>query len=532
MPRFGRTVGGSGRSACGRAGHALVSALLGLIIAGCGRTVGPVEPPAASVLITDVRIIDGTGAPGFAGSVRIEDGRIAAVGELAPRTGERVVRGGGLVLAPGFIDTHSHLDRELSADRTMLPATSQGVTTLFVGQDGFSTQPASELRARLLASPVAVNMATFSGHNTIRRQAMGLERRAPREAELAAMEAAVEADMRAGAFGLSTGLIYEPGTFADTGEILALARVSARYDGRYVSHVRNEGADILVAMKEALRIGRETGQPVHVSHLKIAVFPLWGRANEITELFDEARAEGLTVTADIYPYTYWASRMGALFQDKQYDSADSLAETLRTSVTPENLVIAQFDPDPSLEGLSLKQIADQKAKTPVETGLSMMQALLDYKAAHPGQDKASTVIGMSMSLEDIQDFALWPHTNVASDGAATGHPRGHGTFPRYIDLLVRQTRLMSLEQAVYRMTALPAENMGLTGRGLIREGYAADLVLFDPEGIRDRATIEAPTLLSEGIARVWVNGETVFEDGEPVEAYPGVFIARPGCDCE
>ncbi|MGE6696373.1 N-acyl-D-amino-acid deacylase family protein [Hyphomonas sp. NPDC076900] len=442
-----------------------------------------------------------------------------------------MVEGNGLSLAPGFIDTHSHLDRGFAQDRNMLPATSQGVTTIFVGQDGFSLQTASSLRASLEDAPVAVNVATFSGHNTIRRRVMGLERRAPSQEELSEMAAAVEADMWAGAFGLSTGLIYEPGTFSETDEIIALAKVSASLGGRYASHVRNEGADIMSAMSEALLIGHETGQPVHISHLKIAVFPLWGKANQITALFDEARAGGAIVTADIYPYTYWASRLEALFEDKQYQSAESLARTLETSVPPESLVIAQFDPEPGLEGMTLQEIAEQWSLGPVQAGLRMMQALLDYKAARPDTDKASTVIGTSMSVQDIRTFALWPYTNVGSDGAAGGHPRGHGTFPRYIDFVVHQTNLLTLEQAVHRMSGLSAENMGLIDRGLIREGYAADLVLFDPDRIRDRATIDAPTRLSEGIARVWVNGEVVFEAGEPVDAFPGVFIARPGCEC-
>lgn len=502
--------------------------MLVLLIASCGKV--QQEPPS-SVLIHDAAIIDGTGAPRFFASVRIDKGKIAAIGDLVARSGEDLVDGTGLVLAPGFIDTHSHLDRAFSTDRSMLPATSQGVTTIFVGQDGFSDEAADMLRKRIWEAPVAVNVATFSGHNTIRRKVMGTARRAPTPAELEEMVEMVDADMRAGAFGLSTGLIYEPGTFSDTDELLALAAVSARHGGRYASHVRNEGFGIEEAIHEALRIGRETGQPVHVSHLKVAVFPLWGNAPGIVSLFDEARRQGIAVTADMYPYTYWASRLTALFQDKQYESAESLAETLDTSVTPDNLIVARFDPDPSLEGKSLNAIAEQNGLSAVEAGLIMMRALRDYKISHPDQDKASTVIGTSMSLEDISTFALWPHTNVASDGATTGHPRGHGTFPRYIDLFVNQMKLMSLEEAVSRMTVLSAENMGLVHRGRIAEGYPADLVLIDPDRIKDRATIEAPGELSEGIVRVWVNGQTVFRNGKAVDAYPGVFIPRPGCDC-
>lgn len=486
----------------------------------------------AALRIDHVLIVDGTGAKAVPGAVRIVDGRIADVGDLVPRPGDEVIDGGGRVLAPGFIDSHSHHDAAMFDEPELEAVTSQGVTTIVVGQDGFSETPVSGLFAKLRERPVAVNVATYSGHNTLRKLAMGENGRRPASAEdIGKMAAWLEDDMVAGAFGLSTGLMYETGAFSTPQEVLDLSRVSAQHGGRYISHLRNEGVDMLPAIDEAIEIGRQTRQPVQVSHLKIGVKKLWGQSDAVLRKLEAARAEGIDITADIYPYTYWQTTLRVLFAKKDYEDRDDLAFSFAEAVPPDKLVVPLFKPDPSIQGKTIAEIAKERGKDPITLYIELVRQVLAYEKAHAEEDgigRVETVIGTSMDEGDIDAFLKWPHSNVCSDGFNEGHPRGHGTFTRVLGRYVRERKVLTLEDAVHKMSGLTAQHLGITDRGTIRAGMRADLVLFDPGIVNDRATIENPKALSVGIAGVWVNGQRVFADGHALERYPGEIIKRPG----
>ena len=426
------------------------------LLAACEGEPLPSADPATQ-LITNVVLIDGTGAPQRKDSVRILGGKIIDVGDLSARINDTVIDGGGQVLAPGFIDTHSHADTELFDQPGALAAISQGITTVVIGQDGGSPLRLLDFRLKLLDQPAAINVAAYSGHNTLRRHVLGENyQREATEPEIAVMSQFLREDMQAGALGLATGLEYDPGIYSSTEEVIALARVAAGYGGRYISHVRSEDRWFEQAIDEIIEIGREASLPVQVSHIKLALAGLWGRAPEILAKMDAARAEGIDITADIYPYEYTLSAMTA------------------------------------------------------QTG-----------------EAADMIIGTSMREDDIRVLMAWPHTNICTDGSLDDlHPRGTGTFPRVLGRYVREQGLLSLEQAVHKMTGLSAAHMGFVDRGVIRPGAAADLVLFDPDTIIDNATPQNPGALSSGISKTWVNGQIVFEDGRATGLVPGRFIAR------
>jgi N-acyl-D-amino-acid deacylase len=479
-----------------------------------------------SLVIRNALIVDGTGAPAYPGSVRIRDGRIAEVGVVAPWAGEPVVDAGGLVLAPGFIDTHSHHDRGLFEEPEALGAVSQGITTIVVGQDGGSNVPLAQFFGRLEASPVAVNVASFAGHNTLRSRVMGEDARRPATPEeVRAMEVLLRKEMEAGALGLATGLEYDSGIYSRTEEVMALARVARESGGRYISHVRSEDRTFLEALDEAIRIGREADIPVQVSHLKLAMRSLWGRADEVLERLDRARAEGVRITADVYPYIAWQSTMTVLFPDRDFTDLGASRFAVSEVVPPEGLLITRYEPDPSLEGRTLAEVSTARGLEPARTLLDLIAETLEAEAA--GRPSGQSVIGESMTEEDVARLLQWPHTVVSSDGGLRGgHPRGFGAFPRVLGRYVRDEGILTREEAVRKMTSLPAEHMGIRERGVIRTGARADLVLFDPERVRDRATFQEPRLTAVGIEAVWVNGVEVYRDGEVTGARPGVVVRR------
>jgi N-acyl-D-amino-acid deacylase len=489
-------------------------------------TFAAAAPNIDSAVISDVIIVDGTGAPARKGSVRIADGRIVEVGDVIPGNSEIVIEGNGKVLAPGFIDTHSHHDYDIAQSPDMVAITSQGVTTIIVGQDGASHSPLRDFFARLEKDPIAVNLGSYSGHNTLREQGMGAARRPATDEEIARMSQLLETDMAAGAFGLSTGLQYETGNFSTTAEVVALAKVSARLGGRYISHIRNEESELMPALQEVIDIGRETGAPVQVSHLKIGARKLWGTSDKVLKLMDDARASGVDITADLYPYTYWQSTMRVMFPNRVYDDRKGLQLKLKESSPPEGLYFSRFQPDPTIVGKSLAQLAKERNAAPADVYLALMKQALDYQKAHPDEERVESVIGTSMREDDVIRLMTWQHTNIASDGVSIGHPRGHGTFPRVLGHYVREKKVMTLEEGVYKMTGLAAKHLGITDRGTIVEGNSADLVLFDPATIIDRATLQNPTTLSVGIEKVWVNGKLVYQDRRTTGARSGQIV-RP-----
>lgn len=480
--------------------------------------------PADSVLFDDVLIADGTGAPAYGRAVRVRGDRIVEVGDLSPRRGEQVVDGGGLVLSPGFVDTHSHHTRGLFETPEALAAVSQGVTTIVSGQDGGSVLPLGPFLDRVDAEPPAVNVASYTGHGTLRRTVLGDDYRRPATpTEIDSMAALLRADMEAGSLGLSTGLEYDPGIYAPTDEVLALARVAAERGGRYISHMRSEDRALFEAVDELVRIGREAGMPVQVSHMKLAMRSLWGRAGELLARLDAARGEGVDVTADVYPYLAWQSGMTVLFPDRRY-TREAAAFALEELAPPDGMIIGRFSPEPSYEGLTLQEVADLRGEDPVTTYLALIDAVHGPDAP---EDAAEGIVARSMAPEDVAALLAWPHTNVSSDGELDGpHPRGFGAFTRVLRRYVREERVLGLEEAVHKMTGLSAAHVGLPDRGVIRPGAFADLVLFDPAEVADQATFEDPRRPSVGVAGVWVNGVRVWDGSAHTGARPGRALRR------
>jgi N-acyl-D-amino-acid deacylase len=498
--------------------HGWILAVAAILLAPSGVASAQ---PAKSTLITGAKVVDGTGAPARSASVRIEGGTIVAIGDLTPRAGEQLVDAGGQVLSPGFIDTHSHHDHGLFEQPDAAPVTSQGITTIIVGQDGGSALPLTPLFARLKAKPVAVNVASYVGHNSIRAAVLGKDyKRVATPAEVERMRIQVGTAMKAGALGLSTGLEYDPGIYSAKDEVLTLAREAARSGGRYISHIRSEDQFLWAALDEIVNIGRVTGMPVQVSHMKLAMTDWWGQADRFLGVMDRARAAGVDITGDVYPYEYWQSTLTVMFPKRDFRNRESAEFALKHLAPAEGLLLSDFSPDRSLIGKTVAQVAAQRGVDPAE---ALMQLIAESQA--PGATEA--VIGTSMRGDDIAKLIAWPHANICSDGAlGDRHPRGIGSFPRVLRVYVREQHLLTLEQAIHTMTQSAADHMGIADRGVIRPGARADLVLFDPATIADRATSETPGAQSVGISRVWVNGALVFKDGQPTGVRSGQAVLR------
>lgn len=513
-----------------------------LLLAGCHAV--PDEPPvsrhspaitsaAESFLVQGATIVDGTGSASFIGSLRVVGGVIAEVAAddgddaLSLTDGEPVHDAAGLVLAPGFIDTHSHHDGGLLNEPTALAAVSQGITTIVAGQDGGSRFPIADFFAALEATPAAVNVASYAGHGTLRRQVMGDDfRREATQAEVAAMRALLETELANGVLGLSTGLEYDPGIYSTTDEVVALARTAAARGARYISHMRSEDRALHAAIEETIEIAERARLPVQISHFKLAARGLWGRAAEVLERLDEARAAGVDITADIYPYEYWQSTMTVLFPDRDFTDREAARYALEELVTPEGMLIGRFGPDSALEGKTLAEISEERGTDPVTTYLHLI-AVSQAAKAESGLDAGESIVATSMTFDDIATLMSWPHTNISSDGGLrSAHPRGWGAYPRVLGRYVREEGRLELEEAVHKMTGLAAQHMGLFDRGVLRPGAPADMVLFDPATVIDRSTTAEPHVTSAGIDRVWVAGRVVYEDGAATGALPGVVLRR------
>lgn len=490
-------------------------------------------PSRSSTLIINATVYDGNGTDGVAAAVRFDGEKIVEVGALTPLDGELVIDASGLALAPGFIDTHSHHDRLLAEFRHMPGVLSQGVTLIVRGADGSSDTgmemehlTVADFNTAFAASPAAVNVASFSAHNSIRYQALGsdFEREATDE-EIAAMARLVDADMRAGALGLSTGLEYEPGIYSATEELIELSRVAASHGGRYASHLRDEDDLFIAAVDEIIRIGREASIPVHISHIKLADREFWGTTPDILARLDAARDVGVDITADIYPYERWASDLGVLFPDKDFDSRATAEFTFQHTAGPEDILLFDFPPNPKLENKSIAEIATILEQDEVTTLLKLSRQADDY-LRDTGMG-GSGIIAKSMHNDDIAAFMQWPYMNFCSDGGhGGGHPRGYGAFPRVLGYFTRELGVLTLPQAVHKMTALPAATLGIRDRGRIEAGLYADIVLFDPATIGDRATMQERTAQSVGIHSVWVNGVLAFQGGKPTKRYAGRIVTR------
>ena len=499
-------------------------------LSGCADPAPP--STAESFLVQGATIVDGTGTPGYNGSLRVTDGVITelaaadADNALSPAQGEPVHDATGLVLAPGFIDTHSHHDGGLLEEPTALAAVSQGITTIVAGQDGGSRFPIADFFSALDTTPAAVNVASYAGHGTLRRRVMGDDfRRAATEAEIAEMQTLLEGELASGALGLSTGLEYDPGIYSTTDEAVALATTAAAQGGRYISHMRSEDRALLAAIEETIEIARRARLPVQISHFKLAARGLWGRVPKILARLDAARAEGLDISADVYPYEYWQSTMTVLFPERDFTDRATARYALEELVAPDGMLIARFGADTTLEGKTLAQIATERGTDPVTTYIGL---IAESRAARAeGRDGGESIVATSMDFDDIATLMSWPHTNISSDGGLRGaHPRGFGAYPRVLGRYVREEGRLGLEEAVLKMTALAARHMGLAGRGVLEAGAAADMVLFDPSAVLDRSTTARPHLTATGIARVWVAGTVVYEGGAVTGALPGLVLRR------
>ena len=488
------------------------------------------------------RIVDGTGVAAVAGDIAVRAGRIVAVGKFAGR-GRTEIDATGRVVAPGFIDVHTHAE-----EITDLPVAENflrmGVTTIVTGNCGGSKLNVADFFADITRTTVAINVATLIGHNTVRGQVMGGSfARPPTADELAKMRALVDQAMKDGAVGLSTGLIYLPGTFAKTDEIVALAQVASAHGGIYASHMRTEGTGILKALDELLTIAREAKIPAEVSHLKLSGPSAWGRADEITAYLDQARASGLAITHDQYAYTASSTGISQLidaefreggvqrFKERRADPAtkarmvaemkDSIEKGKRGDYS--YAVVANFKADKRYNGKTIPQAA--KIFRGADTLDDQIETILDIEARGGAQG-----VFHGMSEPDLKKFLALPHTMIASDagvrkfGEAVPHPRGYGNNARVLARYVREQQVISLEEAIRKMTSLPARTFKLRDRGELRPGAIADIVIFDPAKVSDPSTYDDPHHYAVGFGDVIVNGVPVIRSEKLTAARPGAPV--------
>ncbi len=491
-----------------------------LMLTACG----PDAPEPTGVVIVNARVIDGSGGPSRDVNVRVVGERIATVGNFKPSADDTVVDAEGLVLAPGFIDSHSHHEDGLLEMPGALAAVSQGITTIVAGQDGSQQFPLAEFFASLETSPAAINIASYAGFGTLRGQVMGADyQRLATAEELAEMVGLLRIEMAAGALGLSSGLEYDPGSFSSTAELIELAREAAVHSGRYISHIRSEDQYFWEAIDEVITIGREARIPVRVSHIKLAMTRWWGQADRLTSKLDEARAAGVDISADIYPYRAWNAGftwLVTLFPDRDLDRRDGAEYILNDMLSPQRILLPNYVPEPAYDGLTIAEIARIRESDPETTLMELLKADVDLGGRSP-------MLGFAMDEPDIESIMAWPHTVIGSDGELEGpHPRGFGAFTRFLGHYIRERNVVSLEEGIRKITSLPAEHVGIAERGSIQVGHYADLVLFDPDTVADRATPEAPHVTSIGIEKVWVNGQLVFEGGQITGNQPGKPIRR------
>ncbi|HEX8352676.1 MAG TPA: D-aminoacylase, partial [Pyrinomonadaceae bacterium] len=490
---------------------ALLAAALALAAgAAAPRVTRSQAEPAYDLVITNARVVDGSGNPWFRADVAVKGGLVARVGRVAASEGRRVIDARGQVLAPGFIDVHAHVENIYN-----LPDAENfvrmGVTTLVTGNCGGSAVDVGRFLGRIQETPLAVNLATLVGHNSVRRAVFGEQNRPPTPEELERMKALVEQAMRDGAVGLSTGLIYVPGVYSKTDEVLELARVAARGGGVYATHMRNEGLRVSEAIRESIEIGERAGMPVEISHFKISAKRDWGRSEETLGLVREARRRGLQVTVDQYAYTASSTSLDSRLPEwvleggreegkkrlsdpaQRARAAKEIEESLKRGGFKDlsYAVVASYQPKPEYNGKSVAEIT-RLARGKRDLRSQIAQVLEMYEAG------GAAMVYHSMGEDDVRRILREPFTMVASDsgvrrfGEGVPHPRGYGNNARVLALYVRDLKLITLEDAVRKMTSLPAQTFGLRDRGLVREGMAADLVLFDEAAVADPATFERP----------------------------------------
>ncbi|WP_020469943.1 N-acyl-D-amino-acid deacylase family protein [Zavarzinella formosa] len=500
---------------------------------------GAEPPPAMDVVIRGATLYDGSGKPGVIGDIAIAGERIVAIGKVEVVGKPREIDGKSLVVAPGFIDLHTHCDTGAptiaqSTGKLNKNYLTQGVTTVVTGNCGSGPVNAKDFYDKLDKNGIGTNVAHLATHNSIRSVAMGNSNRAPTAEELAKMEQLVDQAMKDGVWGLSTGLIYTPGTYSETTELIALAKVAAKHKGMYTSHIRDEGSGLLNAIGEALRIGREAKLPVHISHIKASGKGTWGRSGDAVSLIKKAIADGQEVTADQYPYIASSTSLSATvipsrFRDgtsKEYKDRlgdPEKGEQIRKAVDAamksrdggKTIQIARYGPNPKWQGKNLKEIAEAEKKSSTDIVIEIEK------------NGGAGVVNFGMSEEDVRVYMKQPFVATASDGsvhlpgATVPHPRSYGTFPRKIGRYCLADGLLPLEQAIRSSSGLPADILHLPERGYLKPGYFADVVVFDPKTFKDTATYDKPHQYAEGVKYLFVNGKMVIDGGEVKEVFGG-----------
>jgi N-acyl-D-amino-acid deacylase len=488
-----------------------------------GACAAPKEQPTAAraTVIVNAQVADGTGAALRTANVRIVGDRIERIGAFEPQSNDTVIDARGLVLAPGFIDMHNHSDEALEKQPLAESQIAQGITSIVLGLDGYSPYPIGPWLEARRRDPAALNLTVVVGHASIREQVMHKDfRRAATAAEVERMVQLVDEAMRQGAVGISSGVEYDVASYSTTDELIAVARASARHGGFYMTHVRDEADKSFAALEEEIAIGEGARSPVQHSHIKLGTVNVWNKAPEFIRIIEAARSRGLDFLADCYPYDAWNSTIKVLVPNKQYEDPASVERALADVGGGSRVTITEFPPNRSYEMRTLEQLAQAAGVSAVEMFIRVIR-----EGDAGGAD--AVVIGQSMTEADIKAFYQQPWVMVASDGWIDAtHPRGAGTFPRVLGLFVREKQWLTLPEAVRKMTALPAQRLGWKDRGVLRDGAYADLVLFNPQTVIDRATFAEPTVLPEGIEKVFVNGELVWSEGKATGTRPGRVLTK------
>lgn len=505
------------------------------------------QSETCDILITNGKIIDGTGNSWYYGNIAIKNGKIFKIGRDIKPVAARTIDANGLIIAPGFIDVHTHIEGDEAKQPTADNFIYDGVTTVVAGNCGASNIEIGKYLQWIDSLKLSINVATLIGHNDIRKAVMGRVNRDATPEEMQRMENIVDKAMKDGAVGLSTGLIYIPGTYTKTPEIVDLAKVAAKYHGLYASHMRDEGDSVTEAIEEALTVGREAKIPVEISHFKLSGQQNWGRSKVTVPMIEAARKEGIEVTIDQYPYTASSTSISTLLPDEILaDGQDSIRARLERPATKKYVmdfmirrlkkrklkhfsyaVVASYAPDSTYNGKSIEQINLMKGRKHKVT--EEAQTIVDIM-----MNGGAGAVFHGMSDEDVKRIMKYPYNMFASDAsirvfnAGMPHPRGYGTNARVLSKYVRDEKVISLEEAIRRMTSLPAQKFQLKDRGLIKEGMAADIVIFDEKEVKDMSTYEQPHAYSKGFHFVIVNGAITVDNEKHNGTRAGRALYGPG----
>jgi N-acyl-D-aspartate/D-glutamate deacylase len=502
----------------------------------------PQAPVEADYVLTGATLIDGSGKPGVVGNLAIKGERIVGVGSFEVAGNPRRIDATGLIVAPGFIDLHTHSDTQITqpATRANLNYLMQGVTSIVTGNCGSGPVDVTAFLKKVDEHGAGSNVLHQVPHNAVRTKVMGNVNRRATPQELAQMRELVDRGMRDGAWGLSTGLIYTPGCYSDTAELIELAKAAAEHGGLYASHIRGEGTELLTSIHEILEIGRQANLPVHISHMKASGRKAWGKAADALGLVEQARANGQIVTADQYPYTASSTSLAATVIPTRYREGKheelvarfddpehgprlrrAIADALASSDNGKAIRIAGFDKRPEWNGKDLATIASQEKK-------SVLDVAVDIE-----RNGGAGVVHFSMNDEDMRLIMAKPFVATASDGSArvpstsVPHPRSYGCFPRKIGLYALKEKVVTLEHAIRSASGLPADILRLPERGYLRQGYFADVVVLDPRTLNDPATFDQPHQYATGVRYMFVNGVLTISDGKYTGALAGRALRHP-----